>query len=66
MCLHSICNGCNIFRYQKRCITVYITDAEASAQVDDREINVQLFFHLAGEISDPFNSQLEALGFKNL
>ncbi|MNE80776.1 hypothetical protein D3C80_1773780 [compost metagenome] len=66
MCLNSICNSSNIFRYEQRSIAVHIPDAEASAKVNDREINVQLFLHLAGEIGNPFNCQLEAFRFKNL
>ncbi|MNL74975.1 hypothetical protein D3C87_2006960 [compost metagenome] len=66
MRLHGPCDSCHIFGHLQRCIAFDITDTEAAAKIDHRELYAQVFLHLAGEIGNALNRQLKTFGFKNL
>ncbi|MNC31092.1 hypothetical protein D3C75_794020 [compost metagenome] len=66
MRLHSTCDSCHIFGHLQRCIAFDITDTEAAAKIDHRELYPQIFLHLAGKIGNALNGQFKTFGFKYL
>ncbi|MNI82474.1 hypothetical protein D3C73_1391930 [compost metagenome] len=66
MLLHGTCDSCHIFGHLQRCIAFDITDTEAAAEVNHRELYTEFFLHFPREFGNTLNRQLKTFGFKNL